>query len=68
MNELKFINNNEFNNSAKAFIAILPFGINNKNELLDELKKKLMFPEYFGFNWDALSDCLKDFHWIKEKK
>ncbi|NOY97204.1 MAG: hypothetical protein GXO81_12720 [Chlorobi bacterium] len=21
-------------------------------------------PSYFGFNWGALSDCLRDFDWI----
>ena len=34
--------------------------------LLKELYDQLHFPEYFGFNWDALFDCLCDLHWIDE--
>ena len=25
------------------------------------------FPDYFGFNWSALKDCLIDFHWREAK-
>jgi hypothetical protein len=40
--------------------------ITNKDDLLKSLHSELILPSYFGFNWDALSDCLKDFHWLKE--
>jgi len=42
--------------------------IEGKNQLLNELCKKLKFPDYFGFNWDALNDCLNDFIWFKENR
>ena len=42
-------------------------GISTKAHLFEQLNVKLKFPEYFGHNWDALYDCLKDFHWIEQK-
>lgn len=50
-----------------TFIANMSDNIKSKNELLDDMKQKLLFPDYFGYNWDALYDCLCDFYWIKEK-
>ena len=35
----------------------------DKNELLHVLDQVCKFPDYFGFNWDALADSLADFHW-----
>ncbi|MDA8523438.1 barstar family protein [Acidovorax sp. NCPPB 4044] len=43
-------------------------GINSKSELLTALAKAIRFPEYFGENWDALEDCLRDLSWIKERE
>ncbi len=64
---MKFIDSS-FNIELKnSFIGIIPVKITSKKELLNKLYKKLRFPDYFGFNWDALSDCLKDFSWISEK-
>lgn len=35
----------------------------NEQELYNEYYNQLHFP-YFGFNWDALYDCLRDLEWI----
>lgn len=29
-----------------------------------EFSDALLFPGYFGWNWDALSDCLRDVRWL----
>lgn len=36
----------------------------NKEQLLSTLGEALRFPEWFGHNWDALSDCLLDMGWL----
>jgi RNAse (barnase) inhibitor barstar len=41
--------------------------VKSEDELFEELYKKLNFPDYFGFNWNAVYDCLRDFHWIQNK-
>lgn len=53
---------------AQSFIVVVSPNVKSKEELLKELHDKLLLPDYFGFNWDALLDCLRDFHWIKSKK
>ena len=49
-----------------AFVAVLPQTIDSKHALFKSLASLLVFPAYFGFNWDALFDCFRDFSWIKE--
>lgn len=39
-------------------------GTRTKDEALAALAKSLRFPEWFGHNWDALSDCLADMGWL----
>ncbi len=38
----------------------------DKTQLMQEFAAVLNFPEYFGGNWDALHDCLKDVSWLDE--
>jgi RNAse (barnase) inhibitor barstar len=48
-------------------VGILPKGISDVKALFDGLYNVLSLPGYFGFNWNALLDCLRDFHWLTEK-
>ena len=64
---LKFLNNPLSYNPEYAFVAHLS-GVTGKEELFKQLRNKLNLPDYFGFNWDALFDCLRDFHWIEQQK
>ena len=49
------------------FVSLDPF-LSNTDELLKSLYYLLRLPGYFGFNWNALNDCLNDFHWVNNYK
>lgn len=36
----------------------------NRDEMLAAVGHALRFPEWFGQNWDALTDCLLDMGWL----
>ncbi|MBW3570984.1 MAG: barstar family protein [Gemmatimonadetes bacterium] len=49
-------------------IVHMPSDVAGKRELLEYMAERLDFPAYFGYNWDALSDCLKDLAWVQERR
>lgn len=53
---------------SDELIARVPVGIATRDQLFDVLSQQLSFPSYFGRNWDALSDCLRDFSWISRRR
>ncbi|HCX33954.1 MAG TPA: hypothetical protein DHV08_10620 [Rhodocyclaceae bacterium] len=40
-------------------------GVRGKADFLAALASALAFPDWFGFNWDALEDCLGDLSWMQ---
>lgn len=38
--------------------------IGDDRDLLDAVGDALSFPGYFGRNWDALDECLRDLDWL----
>lgn len=38
--------------------------VTNKKQFMAACAKQLKLPSYFGGNWDALADCLRDFNWL----
>ena len=47
-----------------ALVVRLPRGLSSKQKLFAVLADKLKFPRYFGWNWDALDECLRDLSWL----
>ena len=64
MKNIKFLDNPQDYNPSNAFVV----HVNSKDEILKQLNEKLLFPDYFGFNWNALWDMLCDFSWIEQQK
>jgi hypothetical protein len=44
----------------------VPAHLATKAELLNFLAHAVPLPAYFGYNWDALEECLLDLDWLKE--
>lgn len=62
--EFEFVKSPADFQDAGAIIARIPRGIRSKEKLLTILADKLRLPGYFGGNWDALEDCLRDLTWL----
>lgn len=41
-------------------VVEIPAGITNKGQLMQVLVRAVPLPDYFGGNWDALDECLRD--------
>jgi len=56
--------------AAAADLACIRIDIghaHDKADFLAHLSKAMGFPQWFGGNWDALADCLKDLSWLPGK-
>lgn len=46
-----------------AWMELDAAGVRDKESLLEACAFSFDFPDSFGSNWDALSDCLRDLSW-----
>lgn len=53
---------------SSDFVAQIPAGLNSRHKLFAALRRELKLPGYFGENWDALADCLRDLSWIEQRR
>jgi hypothetical protein len=53
--------------TPSCLVVTLPSGLGTKAELLEALRLALSLPDYFGRNWDALDEVLRDLEWIRER-
>ena len=61
---LKFVNDLNVVGEADAIFVRIPRGVRSKQALLAEYQRQLQLPGHFGWNWDALEDCLRDLTWL----
>lgn len=54
--------------AKRDFITHVPSGLTDRGMLFDALQRALSLPGYFGRNWDALADCLRDLSWIDRRR
>lgn len=41
--------------------------IRTEADLFSAVAKEMQFPDYFGMNWDAFDECLRDMEWLPSK-
>jgi RNAse (barnase) inhibitor barstar len=58
----------DYEASSDDYVAHITGSLSTRESLFDALAGALKFPNYFGRNWDALSDCLRDLSWIKSRR
>ena len=52
---------------VNGVVVDVPAGIRSKTVLLETLGAGLRFPDYYGVNWDAFEECIRDLSWLQEK-
>lgn len=56
-----------FPTDSVSCVVRIPPGITDKRDLLRHIAAKMKFPGYFGFNRDALDECLADLSWLQSR-
>lgn len=60
----QFTNDRPQDDDATLVVRI-PEGRNRKRRLLADYAAQLRLPGYFGWNWDAFEECLRDLTWLE---
>jgi hypothetical protein len=62
--EFEFIDSPANFRDPQAIIVRIPRGIRSRQKLFAIYASTLRFPKYFGWNWDAFEECLRDLSWL----
>lgn len=58
----------EFRLAGYNFYYIDGEHVSSEMDFYDEVQRALNLPDYFGRNWNALTDCLVDLSWLPSAK
>lgn len=58
----------EKNLTCNAQLVTINKSVDSKEALLRQFSDSLHFPDYFGYNFDALYDLLRDLSWLQQKE
>lgn len=47
------------------YVGHVRSGHASKRDLFSDISAAFKFPDYFGYNWNALIECLSDLEWIR---
>jgi hypothetical protein len=53
---------------SRDLVVHVPLALGRKQPLFNVLQSGLELPGYFGANWDALEECLRDFWWLPDER
>jgi hypothetical protein len=63
-----FVDDPHADRDPAARLVRVPKGVRRKRQLLRLYAEQLELPGYFGWNWDALEECMRDLAWIPQPK
>ena len=53
--------------ASLAWVDLPLQDVSNKKQFMAQCVRQMKLPSYFGGNWDALADCVRDFNWMSAK-
>lgn len=66
--DFQFVDSPASYSAPKTRVVRVPRKIHSKRTLLKSLAQRLQLPGWFGGNWDALEDSLRDLTWLPEEE
>lgn len=54
--------------AGAAIMVVLDATVRTRADLFERFAEDLVFPAYFGRNWDAFEECLRDLSWLPDSR